>query len=59
MDIFRTKFDKKIARIGNITIYEYSIFQMYLIRDDAENGAWLQTTLEAAMKTAYEVLRKD
>lgn len=57
MDLFKDKFQKLIARVGDIKVYEYSAFGLYLVRNDKNGGAWLFSDIEKVMLFIYKVRR--
>lgn len=60
MNLLESKFRRVIARVGDIMVYEYDFDVpsgkvLYLVRDHINDGAWLYSSLEAAMKCLYDI----
>ena len=56
MNLFDSKFQTLVARVGDIKVYEYSTVGLYLVRDEERNGAWLNSSIEAAISWIYKII---
>lgn len=56
--IFAEKFQTLVARVGDIKVYEYSAFGLYLVRNE-KNGAWLNSSIEAAISWIYKINKEN
>lgn len=59
MNLFDSKFQTLVARVGDIKVYEYSAFGLYLVRDEERNGAWLNSSIEAAISWIYKINKEN
>ena len=57
MNLFDSKFQTLVARVGDIKVYEYSTKELYLVRIEKNGGAWLFSDIKKAMLFIYKVRR--